>query len=73
MKLGYVDQSRDSLDANKTLYEEISGSNEVLYLGKREINARAYCSAFNFKGSDQQKRSACSPAASATACTSPRS
>jgi len=56
VKLGYVDQSRDSLDANKTLYEEISGGNEVLYLGKREINARAYCSAFNFKGSDQQKK-----------------
>nr|WP_281409327.1 energy-dependent translational throttle protein EttA [Microvirga terricola] len=56
VKLGYVDQSRDSLDANKTLYEEISGGNEVLYLGKREINARAYCGAFNFKGADQQKK-----------------
>ena len=50
VKLGYVDQSRDSLDPNKTLYEEISGGNEILYLGKREINARAYCGAFNFKG-----------------------
>ncbi|HEU4518094.1 MAG TPA: energy-dependent translational throttle protein EttA, partial [Microvirga sp.] len=56
VKLGYVDQSRDSLDPNKTLYEEISGGNEILYLGRREINARAYCGAFNFKGSDQQKR-----------------
>ncbi|MBF9233615.1 energy-dependent translational throttle protein EttA [Microvirga alba] len=56
VKLGYVDQSRDSLDPNKTLYEEISGGNEVLYLGKREINARAYCGAFNFKGADQQKK-----------------
>src|SRR5215218_6846352 len=56
VKLGYVDQSRDSLDANKTLYEEISGGNEMLQLGKREINARAYCSAFNFKGADQQKK-----------------
>jgi ATPase subunit of ABC transporter with duplicated ATPase domains len=56
VKLGYVDQSRDSLNANKTLYEEISGGNEMLYLGKREINARAYCSTFNFKGSDQQKK-----------------
>ncbi|MGO4386822.1 energy-dependent translational throttle protein EttA [Microvirga sp. 2YAF29] len=56
VKLGYVDQSRDSLDPNKTLYEEISGGNEILYLGKREINARAYCGAFNFKGSDQQKK-----------------
>src|SRR5215204_942160 len=56
VKLGYVDQSRDSLDGNKTLYEEISGGTEILYLGKREINARAYCGAFNFKGSDQQKK-----------------
>src|SRR3569832_267828 len=56
VKLGYVDQSRDSLDANKSHYEEISGGNEILYLGKREINARAYCGAFNFKGSDQQKK-----------------
>jgi ATP-binding cassette ChvD family protein len=56
VQLGYVDQSRDSLDPNKTLYEEISGGNEILYLGKREINARAYCGAFNFKGSDQQKK-----------------
>ncbi|MGO4571180.1 energy-dependent translational throttle protein EttA [Microvirga sp. 2TAF3] len=56
VKLGYVDQSRDSLDPNKTLYEEISGGNEILYLGKREINARAYCGAFNFKGADQQKK-----------------
>jgi ATP-binding cassette ChvD family protein len=56
VKLGYVDQSRDSLEANKTVYEEISGGNEILYLGKREINARAYCGAFNFKGSDQQKK-----------------
>ena len=56
VQLGYVDQSRDTLDAGKTLYEEISGGNEMLYLGKREINARAYCSAFNFKGADQQKK-----------------
>jgi ATP-binding cassette ChvD family protein len=56
VKLGYVDQSRDSLEANKTVYDEISGGNEILYLGKREINARAYCGAFNFKGGDQQKK-----------------
>jgi len=56
VQLGYVDQSRDTLDGGKTLYEEISGGNEMLYLGKREINARAYCSAFNFKGADQQKK-----------------
>ena len=56
VKLGYVDQSRDALADTKTVYEEISGGNEILYLGKREINARAYCGAFNFKGGDQQKK-----------------
>jgi ATP-binding cassette ChvD family protein len=56
VKLGYVDQSRDALASDKTVYEEISGGNEILYLGKREINARAYCGAFNFKGGDQQKK-----------------
>ena len=56
VKLGYVDQSRDSLDDKKTLWEEISGGNDVIYLGKREINSRAYCSTFNFKGGDQQKK-----------------
>jgi ATP-binding cassette ChvD family protein len=56
VQLGYVDQSRDALNANKTVWEEISEGNEVIYLGKREINSRAYCSAFNFKGSDQQKK-----------------
>ena len=56
VQLGYVDQSRDALDAKKTVWEEISGGNEVLYLGKREINSRGYCSAFNFKGGDQQKK-----------------
>ncbi|HEY8213800.1 MAG TPA: energy-dependent translational throttle protein EttA, partial [Methylocystis sp.] len=56
VQLGYVDQSRDALHANKTVWEEISDGNEVIYLGKREINSRAYCSAFNFKGTDQQKK-----------------
>jgi ATP-binding cassette ChvD family protein len=55
VRLGYVDQSRDSLDGKKTVWEEISGGEEVLYLGKREINSRAYTSAFAFKGPDQQK------------------
>ncbi len=72
VKLGYVDQSRDSLAGDKTVWEEISGGNDVIYLGKREINSRAYCSAFNFKGGDQQKKVACSRAASATASISPR-
>jgi ATP-binding cassette ChvD family protein len=56
VQLGYVDQSRDSLDDKKTVWEEISGGNDVIYLGKREINSRAYCSTFNFKGADQQKK-----------------
>ncbi len=54
--LGYVDQSRDSLDGSKSIWEEISGGADVLQLGKREVNSRAYCSAFNFKGADQQKK-----------------
>jgi len=54
--LGYVDQSRDALDGKKTVWEEISGGDEVIYLGKREVNSRAYTSAFNFKGPDQQKK-----------------
>jgi ATP-binding cassette ChvD family protein len=56
VKLGYVDQSRDALADNKTVWEEISGGNDIIYLGKREINSRGYCSAFNFKGGDQQKK-----------------
>ena len=56
VQLGYVDQSRDALNDKATVWEEVSGGNEMLYLGKREINSRAYCSAFNFKGGDQQKK-----------------
>ena len=56
VRLGYVDQSRDSLDPEKTVWQEISGGNEVLYLGKREMNSRAYTGAFNFKGPDQQQK-----------------
>ena len=56
VQLGYVDQSRDALDGKKNVWEEISDGNEIIYLGKKEINSRAYCSAFNFKGSDQQKK-----------------
>ena len=54
--LGYVDQSRDSLDGSKNVWEEISGGNDIILLGKREMNSRAYCSNFNFKGADQQKK-----------------
>ena len=56
VKLGYVDQSRDALDANKTVWEEISGGAEVIRLGKHEVNSRAYCSSFNFRGGDQQQK-----------------
>ncbi|ERM85387.1 energy-dependent translational throttle protein EttA [Brucella abortus] len=54
--LSYVDQSRDALDPNKTVWEEISGGNDVIKLGKFEMNSRAYCGAFNFKGGDQQQK-----------------
>jgi ATP-binding cassette ChvD family protein len=56
VQLGYVDQSRDALNPNKSVWEEISGGMDIIYLGKREINSRAYCGAFNFKGADQQKK-----------------
>ncbi|WP_339870838.1 energy-dependent translational throttle protein EttA [uncultured Brevundimonas sp.] len=56
VKLAYVDQSRDSLDPNKTIWEEISGGTDVMMVGKREINTRAYVGSFNFKGGDQQKK-----------------
>jgi len=54
--LGYVDQSRDSLDGKKTVWEEISEGNDIILLGKKEMNSRAYCASFNFKGADQQKK-----------------
>ena len=56
VKLGYVDQSRDSLDANKNVWEEISQGESEIELGKRKIQSRAYVGAFNFRGADQQKR-----------------
>ena len=56
VKIAYIDQSRDSLNGEATVYEELSGGNEILTLGKREINARAYCAWFNFRGADQQKK-----------------
>ncbi len=54
--LGYVDQSRDALDGNKTVWDEISNSQDIILLGKKEVNSRAYVSSFNFKGADQQKK-----------------
>jgi ATP-binding cassette ChvD family protein len=56
VRLGYVDQSRDSLDGKKTVWEEISEGNDMILLGKKEMNSRAYCASFNFKGADQQKK-----------------
>jgi ATP-binding cassette ChvD family protein len=55
-ELGYVDQSRDALDPEKTVWQEISGGDEIFYLGKKEVNSRAYTSAFNFRGGDQQQK-----------------
>jgi ATP-binding cassette ChvD family protein len=56
VNLGYVDQSRDSLDDKKNVWEEISGGADIVMLGKRELPSRAYVAAFNFKGGDQQKK-----------------
>jgi len=56
VQLGYVDQSRDALDGSKTVWEEISGGAEIIKLGKFDMNSRAYCGAFNFKGGDQQQK-----------------
>ena len=56
VKLGYVDQSRETLDPNKSVWEELSGGLDIIKLGSREISSRAYCGSFNFKGADQQKK-----------------
>ena len=56
VKLAYVDQSRDTLEGNKTVWEFISGGNDILQVGKFEMPSRAYCGRFNFKGTDQQKK-----------------
>src|SRR6202043_9586 len=56
VKLGYVDQSRDTLDPDHTVYEEITGGADRIVVGNRELHGRAYVAGFNFKGSDQQKQ-----------------
>jgi sulfate-transporting ATPase len=56
VQVAYVDQSRDTLEGDRTVYQEISGGQDTLQFGKRQVNARAYCAGFNFRGSDQQKR-----------------
>lgn len=65
--LGYVDQSRDELSADKTIWEEISDGLDIIELGKKQMPSRAYVGQFNFKGTDQQKKSASCPAVSAIA------
>ena len=73
VKLGYVDQSRDALDGKKNVWEEISDGNEIIYLGKREINSRAYCGDLQLQGrGPAEEGRPCCRAASATACISPR-
>ena len=54
--LGYVDQSRDALDGNKTVWEDVSGGLDIITVGKFQMPSRAYCGRFNFSGSDQQKK-----------------
>jgi ATP-binding cassette ChvD family protein len=56
VEIAYVDQSRESLDPDKTVYQEISGGQDQLQFGRRTVNARAYCAGFNFRGADQQKK-----------------
>ena len=56
VEIAYVDQSREMLDPEKTVYQEISGGQDQLQFGKRNVNARAYCAGFNFRGADQQKK-----------------
>ena len=56
VQLGYVDQSRDALDGKKNVWEEISNGQDIILVGKKEVNSRAYVSLFNFKGADQQKK-----------------
>ncbi|MEZ0224050.1 MAG: energy-dependent translational throttle protein EttA [Alphaproteobacteria bacterium] len=56
VKVGYVNQSRDSLKGDHNVWQEISGGNDIFYLGKREVNTRAYCGSFGFRGPDQQKK-----------------
>jgi sulfate-transporting ATPase len=56
VQIGYVDQSRDSLNAEKTVFEEITGGDDEVVLGKKTVNGRAYCSWFNFRGKDQQRK-----------------
>jgi ATP-binding cassette ChvD family protein len=71
VKLGYVDQSRDALDPSATVWQEVSGGNDIIYFNKREINSRAFARPSRSRGPISRRRSAPSRAASATGCTSP--
>jgi ATPase subunit of ABC transporter with duplicated ATPase domains len=73
VQLGYVDQSRDTLDPNKTVWEEISGGNDIIYLGKHEMNSAPIARRSTSRAATSSRRWARSRAASATACIWPRS
>lgn len=66
-----MDQQHSSIDPEKTVYEVISQNSDLLTLGGRQVNARGYCSRFNFTGGDQEKNAACCRAANGTGCTWP--
>jgi ATPase subunit of ABC transporter with duplicated ATPase domains len=70
--LGFVDQSRDDLDPKKNVWEEVSGGHDIFRFGKHELATRAYVGAFNFKGSDQQKKVGQLSGGERNACTWPR-
>jgi sulfate-transporting ATPase len=72
VKMAFVDQHRDDLANNKTVWEDVSGGLDILNVGKFQMASRAYCGRFNFNGGDQQKRSALCRVASAGACIWPR-
>ena len=72
VKMAYVDQSRDSLSDDKTVWEDISGGLDIINIGKFQMASRAYAGRFNFNGGDQQRRWACSPVVSAVVCTWPK-
>ena len=71
VELAYVDQSRDELDPEKSVFDLVSGGHDILYFGRAEVNARAYLSWFAFRGADQQKKAGVLSGANATACTWP--
>lgn len=71
VKLSYVDQQHKDIDANKSVYEVVSGGNETIRMGGKDVNVRAYLSRFNFSGADQRRSAGCSLVESVTVCTLP--